>query len=235
MSNYKNDSVEKLEEWREASQKEIETNSYPKWPSETMLKIIFGSSYLQERLQPTSKWRVLDVGCGYGNNLVAFSDIGAECHGVEIHEQITSSARALMNDRGFPSEFKVGSNRSIPYPDSYFDLVLSVNALHYESTEELIDLAFNEFNRVLKPGGALYLSTVGPEHTIQKRAKKIAPNTYLIDNFDFRDGSKFYFFETESFLKKYCEKFFSSVEVGRVTEKLMNLPVDFLVAVCKKA
>ena len=30
-----------------------------------------------------------------------------------------------------------------------------------------------------------------------------------------------------------CEKVFTDVETGRVTEKLINLPLDFLVALCR--
>ena len=56
---------------------------------------------------------------------------------------------------------------------------------------------------------------------------------YLIRNFGFRDGQEFFFFDNERYLEYYCKKIFSDVETGRVTEQLMNLPLDFFIAVCR--
>jgi hypothetical protein len=37
------------------------------------------------------------------------------------------------------------------------------------------------------------------------------------------------------FRKPYLDKLFINIETGRVTEKLMNVNLDFLVAFCRKA
>ncbi len=191
-----NDLVTQQGEWKQEIQREKAVGQYPKWPNEVMLKLIFGgTNYLAEPVSPRPEWRVLDVGCGFGNNLVPFADIGCACHGVDIHAEMAATAQEVMDGRGFSAEFREGSNRSLPYPDGHFDLVLSVNTLHYEGTELLVMAALNEFRRVLKPGGVLYLSTVGPAHEIYRRAEVMGQHRYKIRDFGFRTGQEFFFFD----------------------------------------
>jgi ubiquinone/menaquinone biosynthesis C-methylase UbiE len=222
------------EAWRQEFANEISTGRFPKYPNEAMLKVIFGS-YLEKPLKPKSSWRVLDVGCAVGNNLIPFADLGCEIHGVDIHSEIAINAEKIMTQRGYQNiHFSEGTNQSIPYPDDYFDLILSINTLHYEHSEADILKALAEFRRVLKPGGACYLSTVGPAHEIYRRSKLISGHINLIQDFGFRNGETMFFFDNERFLKHYLSTHFSDVETGRVTEALMTLPLDFLIAVARK-
>ena len=62
-------------EWSEEFQKEFEIGGYAKYPNEVMLKVIFGD-YLVKRRRPNKSWKVLDVGCAFGNNLIPFLDVG---------------------------------------------------------------------------------------------------------------------------------------------------------------
>ena len=139
----------------------------------------------------------------------------------------------IMNERGYKTKIQVGNNRALRYPDAYFDLLLSVNTLHYESTEENFLTALRECRRVIKPGGGLYISTAGPEHEIQRRAEVLGGHRYRVHDFDFRNGEQFFFCDTERYLQNYCEQIFETVATTRVTEKLMKLQLDFLVALCR--
>ena len=222
------------QKWNEEFLRELDTGEYPKYPNEVMLKLVFGS-YLEKPLAPQKNWKVLDVGCAFGSNLIPFADMGCEVYGIDIHSEITTNAEKVMNARGYNKvEFRECSNRSIPYPDDFFDLILSVNTLHYESSEKNMLDALSEYERVLKKGGAVCLSTVGPDHSIYKRSKLVDEHINLIQDFGFRDGEKFFFFDNERYLNYYLSKFFIGVETGKVTEELMTLPLDFLVAVARK-
>jgi ubiquinone/menaquinone biosynthesis C-methylase UbiE len=221
-------------EWNDEFLREIETEGYPKYPNEVMLKVIFGS-YLKKRPQLNSSWTVLDVGCAMGSNLIPFADLGCKVCGIDIHSQITDNARKIMTHRGYKDlDFCEGSNRSIPFPDNHFDLITSINTLHYEQNEKDIMSALKEFRRVLKPGGGLYISTVGPQHVIYNRSKMIGDHQNIIQDFDFRNGEQFFFFDNERYLDYYLSKLYDGVETGQVTEKLMTMNLDFLVSYAKK-
>jgi SAM-dependent methyltransferase len=94
--------------------------------------------------------RILDVGCGTGANMLAFSAYG-EVHGVDpAPEAVTFCERRSVGG------VKQASVEELPYPDSYFDVITILDVL--EHTDD--DLAaLEEVKRVAKPG-ALVISTV---------------------------------------------------------------------------
>lgn len=223
--------VAQANEWSRFHSDRIKGN-YPRWPNEAMLKVLFGS-YSARPLKPQPGWQVLDVGCGFGNNLVPFADLGCECHGIEIHDEISALAGEALAARGYKAGIRTGSNRALPYGDRSFDLVLSVNTIHYEGSEALVLAALHEFRRVLRPGGLLFLSTAGPAHDICVRAQPLEKRVYRIRDYDFRDGQEFFFFDDEQDLKNYCSREFGEVETGRVTERLFTATVDHVIALCR--
>ena len=216
------------QEWAEELKRETDRDNYPQWPNETMLKVLFGS-YLKKSFCLPDNANVLDVGCFFGNNLLPFAAKGANCFGVDIHEDIVDKAKAIFKNKGFDGNFSQGSNSSIPYPDGTFDLLISVNTIHYEPTREAVMDAISEFKRVLKPGGRFYISSVGPSHDIKKKALKMGENLFEIRDWDFRNGQTFYFFETETEILETFGESFQNVEVGEITEKLMQQTLGFYV------
>lgn len=223
------------EEWVREIVREVESGKYPKWPNETMVKLIFGgNNYLKQGSVPKPDWNILDVGCLFANNLLPFAELGCACFGVDIHPEMLEVTQRVTKQRGIEGDFRMGSNRNLPYPDGFFDLVLSVNTIHYEGSLEKVLAAFGEFKRVLKPGGRLFLSTVAPDHEIQKRSVVLGEHRYEVSDFDFRDGEVFFFFDGKSYLDYYLSKYFHNIETGRVTEKLMKNTLDFFFAVAHK-
>jgi len=221
-------------EWNNEFLRGLKAEEYPKYPNEAMLKVIFGG-YLRNRPILSSNMHVLDVGCAMGSNIIPFADIGCNVHGIDIHSDITNNAKKIMKHRGYEDiDFREGSNRNIPFPDNSFDLITSINTLHYEKNEEDMMLALNEFQRVLKPGGGLYISTVGPKHDIYNLSKPLGGHENLIQDFGFRTGEQFFFFDNERYLDYYLSKIFTNVETGRVTEKLMKMDLDFLISYATK-
>ena len=90
--------------------------------------------------------RVLDVGCGKGFLL---HDLASAVPGLTI-AGIDVSSYAVENCMNEVSGFlKVGDAVSLPYPDKYFDLVISVNALHNIRLQKL-EIAMREIERVGK-------------------------------------------------------------------------------------
>ena len=69
--------------------------------------------------------------------------------------------------------------------------------MHYEKTSKDIIKSLQEYNRVLKKNGKVIIFTVGPKHDIFKKAKLYNKNQYQIRNWDFRDGEKYFYSQTD--------------------------------------
>lgn len=214
--------------WEIFNSNKIKDN-FPVWPNEVMVKLVFGN-YLKNKIHLDATTQVLDVGCGFGNNLLPFLTKGCACSGVEVTSAMAMQTQQILKKRGFPTTILEGNNRKIPFANNSFDLLLSINTIHYEASYEDIQRAFKEYKRVLVKGGRLVLITVGPDHSIIKQAKPVGPHRYLIQDYDFRDGTRFFCFETQEYLKGSLDKAFAHTETGKVTEQLMKYDLDFLIA-----
>jgi SAM-dependent methyltransferase len=90
--------------------------------------------------------KILDVGCGKGFLLYDFTKVvpDLELHGIDISEYAIANSKEEIKDR-----LQAGNATSLPYPDNYFDFVLSINTLHNLPCYDL-DKALREIERVSK-------------------------------------------------------------------------------------
>jgi SAM-dependent methyltransferase len=100
--------------------------------------------------------RVLDVGCGAGQELLPFVQrLGARSTGVDISPEAIEIARRQFAKVGCDGqvEFICSPAESLPFEDSAFDVVVCRLALPYTGNAQ----ALSEMARVLRPGGLLIL------------------------------------------------------------------------------
>jgi SAM-dependent methyltransferase len=94
--------------------------------------------------------RILEIGCGPLIPCLQFA--GCERHGLDPLIDLYRAAGFPLTD--FDAILVNGYAEAIPYPDHYFDSVISVNALdHVDDFER----AAAEMTRVTKPDGGLYI------------------------------------------------------------------------------
>ncbi|MDP8213175.1 MAG: class I SAM-dependent methyltransferase [Candidatus Zapsychrus exili] len=187
------------------------------WPNETLVRLFKGSYMPGVRKNYKGK-KVLEVGFGVGNNLMFCGTLDMELFGVEVHKDICDHATKRMEELGHNADLKVGKNSKIPFKDNSFDYIVSWDVLHYEGREDLIVKAISEYSRVLKPGGRFFISTVAPKHTILRKSKTLGNHQYEIGREDdFRKGETFFYFDSKEYIKFYFSKYFSKIDVGRVT------------------
>ena len=97
--------------------------------------------------------RVLEVGCGTGNYLLALlASTGCEGWGIDPSEGMLAQARA----RSTAAHFGLGRAEQLDFPDASFDLMYSVDVVHHVSDRARYT---KEAYRVLVPGGRLCTAT----------------------------------------------------------------------------
>ncbi len=97
----------------------------------------------------------LELGCGKAEKTRLVAQKASSVLALEVDE--TQLAKNLGITDLPNVRFAHGGAEKIPATDSNFDIVLMFKSLHHVPTE-LMDSAFSEIQRVLKPGGVAYIS-----------------------------------------------------------------------------
>lgn len=106
---------------------------------------------LREFLAPGPGELVIDLGCGSGRALLWNRDLGAAMTGIDISPFFSRDARREI-------DLLLGDLRKLPFADNTFDKAWSLDVLEHLSPDALQGM-LAEANRVLKPGGALFVYT----------------------------------------------------------------------------
>jgi len=101
--------------------------------------------------------RVLDLGCGVGNDLSRFAKGGAEVIGIDLASTSIELAKSNFQQRGLSGEFVVMNGENLDFPDNSFDLVYCHTVLHFTPNP---DAMVREIHRVLGPGKHAIIMTV---------------------------------------------------------------------------
>lgn len=94
--------------------------------------------------------RVLEIGLGYGSTSQKIAESGADYVGLDIANGPVEIVRQRLRLHGLNGEAMLGNALSLPFPDKYFDCVISIGCLHHTGDTQR---AVSEVFRVLKPGG----------------------------------------------------------------------------------
>lgn len=100
---------------------------------------------------------VLDVGCGTGNYTIELAKRGADVIGIDSSEEMLAWARIKAQKAYIEASFMAADATNLPFPDSFFDTVLSNGLLCFLKEPEK---ALMEMHRVLKPGGRLVIGVL---------------------------------------------------------------------------
>ena len=108
---------------------------------------------------------ILDLGCGLGRSttFIAKSLKQGQVIGVDIYSKRSLWGNSLLRARKNAEiegvndlvDFQYGNALAIPFPDDYFDVVVSAYLTHEIRTREKRIKMMKEIARVLRPGGLL--------------------------------------------------------------------------------
>jgi ubiquinone/menaquinone biosynthesis C-methylase UbiE len=151
--------------------------------------------------------RVLDIGCGDRRHLVFLGRLGYKMYGVDSALTALELSKRRMSQENLCAGLECGDMSELPYPDEYFDVVISIKVMHHQKMDS-IQKTFGEIYRVLRRGGYV-LATVpkGPPPRDWKEGHfvKNGPQTYIPLQ-GHEKGLPHHFF-TERELRKILNKF----------------------------
>ncbi len=208
----------------------------PSYPNEMLVKICSSKKYsrLTNNLFSDKKLKVCEIGCLSGNNIRFFLDKKWKTYGVEINKDLIKLAKKnLKRFKLKANQLKIGNNENLPFKSNYFDLLVSINTIHYSSGKK-IDDAIKEYSRVLKKNGLVIIETPSPKHDAVMNSKKKKDNLWIWKWGGFRNNQVVGFFDNKIKLKKKLKKFFSKVQINERSEVYDDIKLYWYFAVCKK-
>ena len=99
--------------------------------------------------------KLLDLGCGYGEDLDYFNKNGFETYGIDVSEKMIEEAKIKTKQ----SKLFVAPFEKLPFEDNKFDVVFSRYALQHSKNIKPI---FDEVSRVIKPNGIFVFLVTHP-------------------------------------------------------------------------
>lgn len=116
-----------------------ENTPYTKYPKKL-------AKYLFDSFDMKDKNSILEIGCGRGEMLSNFKELGLEVKGIDLSPEAPSFQKDI--------EIKVGNveENILPYPDNSFDIVYSKSVLEHLNYPERY---MKEAYRTLKPNGII--------------------------------------------------------------------------------
>jgi SAM-dependent methyltransferase len=123
--------------------------------------------------------RVLELGCGSGNNLILFAAFGWEVTGIDLSAEALSQARHNLEGVGNFIECDLSIECTLP-EDAAFEAVLLPNIIYYLPRRSFIRV-LKECRRRLLPDGVLFISTRLPEDWRFGRGQEEEPGGFRLD------------------------------------------------------
>jgi SAM-dependent methyltransferase len=146
--------------------------------------------------------RLLDIGCGQGQDSRFFVSKGFQVTGIDISETALEEARNKQGSTDL--EFKqVDVSQGLPFGNEEFEIVYAHLSLHYFDSVTTNKI-FAEITRVLRPGGifAFFTNSVtDPEY---------GQGETIEDDFLFVDGKGKRYFSVDS-ARKFASKYFDEI------------------------
>lgn len=107
--------------------------------------------------------KVLDVGCGSGNESIHMARHGGIVTGVDVVESALARAREKAQEAGVDVQFEIGDILDLSKYYKKFDVVTDRGCLHTLNFIQDRSRAFGEISKVLKPHGVYYGLFGSPE------------------------------------------------------------------------
>ena len=136
------------------------------------------------RDKPRDQTKVLEVGCGLGNNLRFLAKAGFSTSGIDISPDAIERAAEMLHGEGLQADLQCCSCAALPFADATFDMVVDRGTFTV-LPDEVFAEALDEVRRVLAPSGHFLFTPYADSHSSNGIANPVVDG--LVE--DIVDGS----------------------------------------------
>ena len=115
--------------------------------------------------------KLLEYGCGVGDNINTFNQFGAHVTGIDISEEGIKKTRELINSINIEADCFVMNVEKTEFNDNHFDVVVGTGIIHHLDLSKI----YSETSRILnKNGHAVFFEPLG-HNPIINLYRKLTP------------------------------------------------------------
>jgi len=165
------------------------------------------------RSQIPEKGRVLDAGSGNGRHLLPLSNF-YNCVGIDVSTKALTASREYLAKRDREAHHSTASITDLPFRDNSFDAIVCFGVLQHLLKKER-ETAVCEFERVLKPGGMIFLEVFGIKD-MRYGGEEIEEHTFV------RQSGIIYHYFTKEELQALFSEFVTNTIDDVITKKIFK-------------
>ncbi len=134
---------------------------FNKYPYDMIVSFVFNH---YPRDKEREKIKILEVGCGAGNNLWFAAKENFQVTGIDSSKSAIEFSRNRFKEEKLQGTFLQGDFSNLPFSDNHFDLVIDRAAITCCGWEE-IEIILGEIYRVLAPSGKFLFNVYSDQHS----------------------------------------------------------------------
>jgi len=160
--------------------------------------------------------KILDVGCGGGEECEMLARKGANMIGIDISEKMISLAKEKC--KGLKTKFFIGDMEKTKFKGKNFDIIIAFFSVMYKKNLKSL---FREFKRILKEKGEILIVVPHPIREMMKFTKNYF---YKGKYWKILNGIKIfsYFWKVEDYINVFTSEGFIVKEVRELKPKYGN-------------
>jgi SAM-dependent methyltransferase len=168
--------------------------------------------------------RVLELGCGTGNNLAFLAREGFQVHGVDGSPTAVEAAHSFLEGQGLTADLKCFDFTDLSvYDTGSFDFILDRGSVTHNSRDSIIGI-ISQVSRLLKDGGYFLTVMFSDKHSGCQFGVKSSDGTYSNFTDGYLEGLSFpFYFASEDDLTEFFDCNF------KVCHKIHQVYTDILV------
>jgi SAM-dependent methyltransferase len=150
-----------------------------KYPYDKVISFVF-RHYPRNSIKADVK--ILEIGCGAGNNLWPLAKEGFQVYGIDGSATVIKLAEQQFKDYGLTGYFcQQDFTHEYPFENNFFDLVIDRGALTCVSFANAVHTISHIF-RVMKKGGFFFFNPYSMKHSSYTHSQVDTSNNYIETN-----------------------------------------------------
>ena len=206
--------------------KNYSINRFNKMPYNEIVSYAFRKIKSNGEVKNNVPLRVLDLGCGGGNNLKFLHELGFEVWGVDASAKAVELTRGVVTEE-LTERIKQADFKKLPFEDSFFDFVIDRASIGCNLSQDLHSI-FEECCRVIKTAGELYSTNLcALDHPHLKFGKNLGKGDFV----EFEKGVFYHATQIHAFNPDELLNFlsaFQKIEIEKITNSKYNEKLGFV-------